>query len=170
MDTWEDDLDAVQRDFLEDERRRAIVDLLAQDPGPNKSQIARELEIPLSSVRHHLERLETVDLVVMRKSPRGREVICLLPYQLDLWEHPRTRILFGNSPVREVARAVVDAPGSTASTIGDAVGLSRSGAHRHLNTLRDHDLVDRVRLGPAYHHYPTAILERWAEEMDRRRG
>lgn len=163
MEPWEKDLDPVQRDFLEQPRRREIVELLAGRPGLNESQIARDLGIHLNLARFHLERLEAVDLVEVQRSPRGREKVCFLPRDLDLWEDPRTRVLFGGSRVTEVARVVVRKPGSTASEIGEELGLSRSGTHRHLNTLRKAGLIRRFRIKQAYRHYPAPVLETWVE-------
>lgn len=167
MEPWEEDLDPVQRDFLEQPWRREIVELLAKRPGLNKSQIARALGIHLNLARFHLDQLEAVDLVEMRESPRDREIVCFLPRDLHLWEDPRTRVLFGGSRVTEVARAVVRQPGSTASEIGEELGLSRSGTHRHLTTLREAGLVYRFRIEQAYRHYPTPVLEAWVERTEK---
>lgn len=142
------------------------MELLANQPGLNKSQIARELDRQLNTIRHHLNRLEVVDLIEMRDSPRGREVVCFLPSQLHLWQEPKTRILFGGSRVTEVARHVVDAPGSTTREIGEALGLSRGGVHRHLTTLREASLVFRFRIGAAYRYYPQSELQEWSESVE----
>lgn len=165
MDTWEDDLDAVQRDFLEDDNRRRIVELLAERPAQNISQIARELGVELNTARHHLDRLEAVDLVETRKSPREGEVICFLPYQLHLWETPATRILFGGSRVREAAILIFDQPGITADELAEAMGLTSGGIHHHIDTLLEHGLVERFQLGRPYRYYPTAVLEAWYEAI-----
>lgn len=165
MDTWEDDLDAVQRDFLEDDKRRRTVELLAERPGQNISQIANDLGVELNTARHHLKQLETVDLVETRDSPREGEVICFLPHQRHLWETPATRILFGGSRVQEAAVLIVEQPGITADELGDAMELTSGGIHHHIDTLLEHGLVERFQIGRAYRYYPRSELTAWVEGL-----
>lgn len=144
------------------------MDLLADRPGLNKSQIADELDLDLNAVRFHLERLAAVDLVEMRASPRQGEVVCFLPSNVELWEEPSTQILFGGSRVREAAILILEQPGITAEEIGEAMELSSGGVHHHLSVLLDRNLVERFRLGRAYRYYPTPTLEGWYEHVRER--
>lgn len=160
---WE--LDAVQRDFLKHPNRCRIVELLAENPGLNKSQIARALGLELTTAHYHVDRLESVDLLETRASPRSSETVCFLPTQTALWDDPRTRILFGGSRVRHVASLVLDRPGITAHELGEALGLSSGGVHHHVHTLLDHGLVERFRLGRGYRYYPTPVLEDWRQAV-----
>lgn len=140
------------------------MELLSGHPGLNKSQIARELGIPLNAARHHLERLEAVDLVETRDSPRRGEVVCFLSWDVELWEEPATHILFGGSRVREAAISIVERPGVTAGEIGEAMALTSGGVHYHLDKLLECGLVERFWLGPGYRYYPTPVLEAWYED------
>lgn len=160
-----EDLDAVQRSFLEHSRRRRITELLAQQPGLNISQIADELDIPASGARYHLGRLEAVDLVEIRDSPRKSEVVCFLPKDIELWEEARTRVLFGGSRVSQAAILIVEQQGITADDIGEAMDLTSGGAHSHLDKLLDHGLTKRFQLDRAYRYYPTPALATWYEDV-----
>lgn len=141
------------------------MELLDERPGLNKSQIARGLGVELNTARHHLGRLEAVDLVETRDSPRRGEVVCFLPSDIELWEEPATHVLFGGSRVREAAVLIVERPGIIADEIGEAMGLTSGGVHHHLDTLLEHGLVERFKLGRGYRYYPAAVLEAWYEDV-----
>lgn len=66
---------------LGNETRLAVFRLLvrAGDNGTPIGPIGRELQIPLSTLAHHLDRLSRAGLVEQRKS--GREVICTANYK-----------------------------------------------------------------------------------------
>lgn len=164
---WDEDLEPAQRDLLEHPLRRAIVEVIARRPGVNKSQIAGELGIHLALAIYHLDRLVPAGTVALRPSPRNREVVCFLARDLHLWENPRTRVLFGGSPVAAVARHVAEQPGATAREISEALGLTAGAVHHHLRTLLSNGLVQRFRLGSEYKHYPRDELKRWAAATTR---
>ena len=66
---------------LGNETRLAVFRLLvrAGDDGAPIGHIGRELQIPLSTLAHHLDRLSRAGLVDQQKS--GREVICTANYK-----------------------------------------------------------------------------------------
>lgn len=165
MAAWERTLTPAQRDFLAHPLRRRIADLLAKQPGLNVSQVARALCIHLNLARFHLRRMAEVGLVELHESARRREVLCFLARDAHLWEGPATRLLFGGSAVRAVARHVAGNPGATTREVATATGLSFGAAHHHLKTLLERGLVTRFRMGPEYRHYPHAELVRWAASV-----
>lgn len=64
----------LRRRLPEDPTRRRIVRLVRRDPGRHLSDLARELGLDRTTVRHHVDRLAEEDLVVTRRTGRCRRV------------------------------------------------------------------------------------------------
>lgn len=160
-----EDLDPAQRSALRDETRRAIFELVARTPGLNISQVARRFDVDRSKAEHHLERLEAYELVVQLPGERGNEVLCFHPDHEHLWEDDRTRVLYGQAPVRHVALFVHAHPGAATKRIADALESAPRTIRDHLAMLRGHELVEMHRFQRRVEYHPTDVLEAWAEAV-----
>lgn len=158
-------LDEVQRSALHLERRRAVFELVARTPGLNKRQVGQRLGIPRSSAAHHLERLEAYDLVVLLDGDREGEVLCFHPEHVHLWKDERTRVLYGQAPVRYVAIYVHENPGTTTQDLAEALERAPRTIRDHLTVLLDRGLVERHRFHRRVEYHPTEVLEAWADDV-----
>lgn len=155
----------AQATLLANPNRQLIVDQLGRTPGLNLNTLARETGLHRSLVRFHVHRLEHGDLVAVRQGVKGREQVCFLVEDAHLWEDPRTRVLFGGEPTRNVALFVAENPGATVQRIADAVDRKPRTIRHHLDELHERDLVDRVQDGTAARILPRDDLRRWKTEV-----
>lgn len=160
-----DDLDWYQQALLEQETRRAIVDLLEQAPGLNKQQVADRVGIDRRTLDHHLELLEFADLVIVRPGESDGERCCFLAWHDHLWEDEDKRVLYGQGPTRWVALLLVEKAPTRTAEIGDELGREPVTVREHLRKLRESGLAENVRSAGTVYHVPTAELEEWVEEF-----
>jgi DNA-binding transcriptional ArsR family regulator len=151
--------------LLENPVRRRIVERLDETPGLNNNQLSKRVGVPWNLLRFHLQRLADAGLVVVREGVRGEQKVCFLAKDEHLWERDETRVLFGRRSNREVALIVARNPGATVAEIAEAVDLTDVTVRYHLETLRDHGLVERIRTGRSYDHHPTEALKAWVDEV-----
>lgn len=149
--------------LLDQPTRRRIVEELEKRPGLNKRRLCDHLDLYMSQVDQHVRRLQKAGIVVTRPSPREREVLVFRAEDEELWENERTRILYGRSPVRQVALYLAENPGAGSQEIADAMDLTAITVRHHLRTLRDHKLVATLQIGRSYEYHPSNELRAWAE-------
>lgn len=153
----------VRSALLRNPVRHRIVDQLARTPGLNKNQLRRELDVLPNLLDFHLERLAEHGLVVTRPGARDNEVLCFLETDEDLWDDEELRIMFGRESTRDIGLFIARNPGADTEAIAEAVGLSEVTVRHHLRTLRDHDMVQRTRLGRSFEYHPSELLDSWNE-------
>ncbi len=154
-----------EHELLEHPTRRRIVDTLEIMPGMNKNQLRHELDVGLKVLDYHLTKMEDEGLVVRKPSAQDKEVLYFRPEDTDLWENPRTRIMFGRRPTRHVGLYLADHPGAGSNAIADALDLSVVTVRHHLRTLRDHDLIVSAKIGRSVEYHPLNELRAWAKEL-----
>lgn len=142
--------------------RAKIVGTIEAKPGMNKNQICRALDLHFNLLEHHLARLEDAGLTVTLPSAQGQETLVFAAEDADLWENPRTRILYGRSPTRHVGLYVADNEGASTKEIARAIGRSTVTIRHHLGTLEEHRLVLRYKAGRSHLFAPSEELEDWA--------
>jgi predicted transcriptional regulator len=155
------------RDALDHPRRERIHETLQENPGLNWSQLQRETGLSVGVLSFHLDRLERQGHVVRKESPSENEVLLFLDEHEDLWNDPRTRVLFGNESTRKVAQYLTEDPGSIASEIAEELDVTPEAVRYHLSKLEERDLVSRERDGRAVAYEPDDPLETWFERHQR---
>lgn len=158
-------VDSRQEALLRNPHRQAIVDQLKRTPGVNKNVLATSLDIGRSSLDFHVDRLRRADILVTKPGLKGRQRVCFLQRDEHLWEDPKTRILFGGAPARNVALYIAENPGATVEDLSKALGRSESTVRHHLKALREHGLVDTIRIGRTHEHHPQPSLLEWTCEV-----
>lgn len=157
------DISGIQSALLRNPVRRGIVEQLGRTPGLNKNQLCDELDILPNLLDFHLERLEDNGIVVTRPSAQGREILCFLRTDKELWEDDELRIMFGRRSTREIGLYVAENPGAETTDIAEAIDLSEVTVRHHLRTLREHEMVQRIRLGRRFEYHPSDLLEEWTD-------
>lgn len=82
-----------------------------------------------------------------------------------LWERETTRVLYGQQGTRHVGIFVTDKPGTTSQRLAEVLDIAVSTVRHHLSKLRNHSLIERIRLGRGVEYFPTDTLEEWLEEV-----
>lgn len=150
--------------LLENENRADLVEQLGRTPGLNMSVTARQMGVPHSTVRFHVQRLERGGILVT-KDGQGNERLCFLKRHEHLWKNPKTRVLFGGDATRNVALYIAENPGATLEEIADAMGRAPQTIRHHLDVLEDHGLVDALRIESADRFHPEPALVEWYREV-----
>lgn len=150
---------------LESDTRERIHDLLLDLPGLNKSRIAEQLDLHISTVVGHLEVMEAYGVIEIEDTPHSNEKLCFAAENVHLWEDHRTRILFGRGPLKHVAICLAENPGATVKEIADALGLKPGAVYPHVRRLAEHGLVRSEPIGGAHRHCATPPLEAWVQEV-----
>lgn len=149
--------------------RQAVVDVLREEPGLNRSQVYRRVEEELDEtpgdLRYHLDYLVDEGLVVTYSERERKEVHCFLVVDASLWRDDRTHVLFGRAPSRNVALFLVDNPGATTEEIADALGLEPSTIRYHLQRLHKRGLIRKHKVGATWVYGPSEILEQWTHDV-----
>lgn len=149
--------------LLLSERRQRVVRQLDRTPGVNVTTLGRKAGLPRSVARFHVGKLRRAELVVVKKGVEGNERVCFLPADAHLWENPKTRVLFGGDPTRNVALYIAEHPGARVEEIGEAVGRDPRTVYHHLEKLEDRSLVDSVPAGRGSVYHPEPELCEWEQ-------
>lgn len=158
-------LSAKQRALLAVENRRKIVEQLLETPGLNLNLLAEKTGMHRALVGFHARKLERGDIVVIKDGIRGDERICFLARDEDLWENPKTRVLFGGDPTRNVALYVSENPCASTSEIGEAVDRDPRTVRHHVKKLEERDLVECPTIGRGMVVNPQPVLVEWTAEV-----
>lgn len=158
-------LSELQSALLRNPNRKAIVEQLGKTPGLNKNQLRKKLGLLPNLLDFHLDRLEEHGLVVMKDSAQEKETLCFLRSDEELWSDEETRIMFGRRSTRDIGLFIAENPGAETEEIADAVGLSEVTVRHHLRTLKEHGMIQRVRLGRSFEYHPSDVLEVWNERV-----
>lgn len=159
--------DGGDQSLPEQPTRRRIVEELDKRPGLNKRRLCDHLDLYMSQVDRHVERLKDQGWVVTRPGARDREVLVFRREDEDLWENERTRVLYGRSSTRRVGLFLARNPGSTSREIAEAVDLTPVTVRHHLRILRNNDLAAHIQAGQSHEYHPSNELRDWAHTTGR---
>lgn len=162
---FEGALSGIESALLRNPNRRAIVEQLGRTPGLNKNQLRKKLDILPNLLDFHLDRLVEHGLVVTKSSAQDKETLCFLRCDEELWSDEEARIMFGRRPTRDVGLYVAENAGADTKEIAEAVGLSEVTVRHHLRTLKEHDMIRRIRLGRSFEYHPSSLLEDWMDRV-----
>ena len=149
--------------LLRNPLRNRILGLLESKPGMNIRQLAEALDVNVTAVRFHLQRLERAALVETRSNPQGRETLCFTSDNVSLWDNRCTRVLFGRSSPRQVALYLAQNPHARTREVADDLGVSVHTVRRHLRTLEDQELIQRLRVDRQVTFHAEPVLLDWAQ-------
>lgn len=151
--------------LLEHRNRRAIVRLLTEKPGMNRNQLQEAMHASLGVVDFHLRKLVHAGIVIRKPSANDKEILLFTRRNCHLWTNPNTRVLFGAEFTRNVALAVLEAPGATSQEIASALGIEPVTVRYHLNKLKENSLVGDIRVGNQVEYHPTRELQTWNDRI-----
>jgi len=136
----------TKQDALEHPRRRAILDLLRQQPGLPTGAVAVALHYGDGATRHHLDVLRRVGAITrldLADGPRW-----FVPGSVERAQMAREAVLAIEGAEARVLRLVEHAPGIHAAQVARELGVTRPAVHLTLRRLANKGLV-HARPDPA---------------------
>lgn len=128
-------------DPLDHDTRREIYEHSREDPGVFLSGLSDRLDVPLSTVRHHVRILEDESLISSRKI-RGKRRY----YPVDIDDQALLAAL-SESATATVLEALDRIGPATGSELARTLDRDPSTVSHHLTRLADDGLIDRERRG-----------------------
>jgi predicted transcriptional regulator len=116
------------------DNRKQIFKYVSDNPGSHLRKIAKQLDINLSTLRYHIDRLEREGLVVSQRQNNLKFYYAsgkLKPHEKNL-----TRFL-QQEHFRDIILMLIDSPGLTFSQIVDRLSKSPSSVSKYVNILED---------------------------------
>lgn len=148
----------IQRHRALDQPVRArVMAAVEAEPGIHVEEIRRRLDMNRNAVRHHLDKLADVGLVSVSDATGFR---CYFPAGSTDRRVMAAFPVLKSDTARRIARAAVQQPGITASSLGASMGLTPAGTHHHLKRMVAAGVV-RVEIGASGSRvFPTEITAR----------
>jgi DNA-binding transcriptional ArsR family regulator len=135
----------VKDELLENQLRERIMDLLVQSPGCYLGKMGRELEVPTSTLKYHLNILRSFDMVTTVKKGRCRHYF---PKRRRFTDHEKRMFAaLEHAPTRRMVEIVREHPDITQAGLVQRTGLSQSTVAWHMGKLEEMTLVESVRRG-----------------------
>lgn len=130
---------------MENSLRERIMDLLARSPGCYLGKMGRDLGVPTSTLKYHLNILRSFDMVTTVKKGRCRHYFPRRRRFTDL--EKRMFAALEHAPTRRIVELVRSHPGVSQAGLVQMTGLSQSTVAWHMGKLEEMSLVDSERRG-----------------------
>lgn len=135
----------TREEILDNELRARIMEHLQRKPGAYLGSIGRELSIPTSTLKYHLNILSAFDFVTAVKKGRCRHYFPKKHRMSDLEKKMYAAIEHG--PTRRIVEIVRLHPGISQGGLVRATGLSQSTVAWHMAKLEEMNLIRSHREG-----------------------
>jgi predicted transcriptional regulator len=133
-----------KKDALDLEIRRGIYNHISKSPGLHERELARVLNIPLSTLDYHLNYIKQRGLV--RAKPDGRYTRYYITGNVGVREGKVISVLRQNV-TRKIIMFLLLNPRSSHRDVSNHIDLARSTTSFHLNKLIDLELINYVQIG-----------------------
>lgn len=134
----------IKEDSLALETRRNIYTTIVQYPGLHERELARKLDMSLSTLDYHLHYLEKRDLIVSRKD--GRYTRYFATRKVGREDKKIIAILRQKTP-RAIILYLLLHPEAIHKDIAQEIGKSPSTVSFHLKKMIDAGMVEPISLG-----------------------
>jgi len=133
------------------ENRRRIYDYVRNNPGTHLRKLSRDLGIDLGALRHNLDHLERMGVLVSRREQNLRTY-----FSTEMGsEEKRVCSLLQQKRFRDLILAIVLRPGSNHGELADSLDLRPSTLSKYLAVLEDRGVVRHEREGRERHFFVT---------------
>ncbi|MFB6163741.1 MAG: ArsR family transcriptional regulator [Haloarculaceae archaeon] len=130
-------------DPLEHDDRARAHEVIEEAPGIHLSAVADRIDVPLSTVRHHLRILEQEDLIDSAKIRGKRQYF---PPETD---HQELVSVLNEPATAEILEVLARLGEAHGGRIADALHKDPSTIAHHLSRLEEQGLIEREQSGPA---------------------
>ena len=134
-----------RQELLDNQLRERIMDLLVNSPGCYLGKMGRDLSVPTSTLKYHLNILKSFDLVTTVKKGRCRHYF---PKRRRFTDHEKRMFAaIEHAPTRRMVELVRTKPGVSQAGLVQMTGLSQSTVAWHMGKLEEMGLVVSERRG-----------------------
>ena len=158
-------------ELLDNQLRERIMDLLVRSPGCYLGKMGRDLGVPTSTLKYHLNILRSFDMVTTVKKGRCRHFFPKRRRFTDM--EKRMFAALEHAPTRRIVELVRGHPGVSQAGLVQMTGLSQSTVAWHMGKLEQMCLVLSERRGvkeyflaPEFQHV-LAVIRGEIPEDDR---
>lgn len=127
-------------EILDNDLRSRIVEIVRDEPAIHASELARRLDVAVTTILYHGRMLAEADLVVMRRA-QGEVVFLDRSAGDDAVEREALCVLRSDAK-RRVVEALLGAPGANMAEIARRVERARNTVKHHVDDLIDAGLVE----------------------------
>ena len=133
----------IKEIILENSKRKEIYGFIKRNPGFHLRELQRRLEIPLSSLEHHVDYMVRHQVIYKEKSGGYTRFFAQLPTD----EERRLISALRNEKMREIVAIVLDKKDAKFQDLKDDLNLPSSTLSYYLKYLVDHQILDRQQIG-----------------------
>jgi len=134
-----------RQQLMDNELRERIMDLLVASPGCYLGKMGRDLGVPTSTLKYHLNILRSFDLVTTVKKGRCRHYF---PKRRRFSDHEKRMFAaLEHAPTRRMVELVRTTPGVSQAGLVQMTGLSQSTVAWHMGKLEEMALLLSERRG-----------------------
>lgn len=130
---------------MDNELRERVMDLLVTNPGSYLGKMGRDLAVPTSTLKYHLNILRSFDLVTTVKKGRCRHYFPRRRRFTD--QEKRMFAALEHAPTRRIVELVRATPSVSQAGLVQLTGLSQSTVAWHMGKLEEMGLVQSERHG-----------------------
>ncbi len=136
--------DTLRRILLRQPTRGLVHDAIRRRPGTHIRELARELDVALGTVEHHVRALEKHGIVYAVEAGRRRTLY--LSGVVDVRDAQMLHVLV--KPVcARVMRGLLERPEIGVAELAQHLGLPATTLGHHLRRMRDHGMVVHHQVG-----------------------
>ena len=134
-----------RRELMDNGLRERIMELLTRQPGCYLGKMGRDLGVPTSTLKYHLNILRSFDLVTTVKKGRCRHYFPKRRRFTD--SEKRMFAALEHAPTRRMVEIIRESPGVSQAGLVARTGLSQSTVAWHMGKLEEMLLVSSERHG-----------------------
>lgn len=154
-------------EILENDLRARVIQHLFEQPGSYLGKIGRELSVPTSTLKYHLNILRSFDLVTTVKKGRCRHYFPRRRRYTDL--EKRMYAALEHAPTRRIVSILYRNPGISQGGLVRETGLSQSTVAWHMAKLEDMNLI-RSHRNDVKEYYLRGDFQMVLAGIERERG
>lgn len=132
----------TRREVLDNERRKAILNVVEGRPGISVNRVAQRLSIPRTTAAYHVRVLARQGLLQPRRL--GRDLSLFMPGSVSWSDQDKVRRL-RRPALKDMIQFLREHPRSTQESLAQALGFSQSYASRLLQDLSDMGVLESER-------------------------
>lgn len=155
-----------KEELLDNELRARVMEYLVESPGVYLGKISRELNIPTSTLKYHLNILRSFEMVTAAKKGRCRHYFPRRRRFSD--EEKAMYAALEHEPTRRMVELVARHPGISQAGLVQTTGLSQSTVAWHMAKLEALGLAQAERRGVKEYHLTPMFLALFFEADARR--
>jgi predicted transcriptional regulator len=126
------------------ENRRLILGYISDNPGVHLRKISREINIHLSTLRYHIDYLETKGLITSQKENNLK--IYFASGKLNPLEKKLTPLL-QQKRFRDIILVIIGSHEPTSSEIAEELSMNPSTTSKYISILEERKIVSHEKIG-----------------------